>query len=328
MRSAVAVFALALFASATFAQAPPSSFDDGKATPFVSVPRSVNSTGDVVKDLAQSRHGTSFRKNFIISAKDGGMLEYGCFLQCHSSVKILQDKDAKPADFVKGAKYEQQRSGLTCPVCHELTPESPGIKTRNAGWEKCTVCHFAEHRNTGKLLHHASKEMFFGYKVGDVELKASEHSTVPGMDCTSCHKVSATNHTFMPERNYVKMFDQQLCRECHANAKEEAADLVKKQAVFKKRIDELYTKEFKPIFNAAMVLESMKDGKPADVEAFKRDFASVIAPFSMVQRERASGLHNFANAKRLLDFSEPIIHEMTRKYPEIIKTHGTGDRDY
>jgi predicted CXXCH cytochrome family protein len=328
MRTLFAVLASVVLSTASFAQAPSGDFDDGKATPFVSVPHPVKSTGNVVKDMEQGRHGTSFRKNFIIAAKDGGMRDYNCFLQCHSSVKILKDKDASPADFVKGGKYDNQRDGLTCGVCHEFSVASPGIKTRNASWDKCTICHFAEHRNTGKLIHHASKEMFFGYKLGDLELKPTVHSTVSSMDCTSCHKVTATNHTFMPERNYGKMFDQPLCTGCHGDPAKAGKAAAAKQAAFKKRINELYTKEFKPIFNAAMVLASMKEGKPANADAFQKDFTSIISPFSMVQRERAYGLHNFATAQRLLDYSEPIIHDMTRKYSDIIKAHGTGNRDY
>ncbi len=330
MKRLLTICTVALLAAgpAALAQQSQPDFDDGKGKPFVSVPHVVKSTGDVMKDWAQSRHAKSFQKNFIVPFKDGGFMEANCFLQCHSSVKILQDKDAQPQDFVKGAKYDKQRYGLTCAVCHEMTVEEPGIKTRNAGWEKCTTCHFAEHRNAGVFVHHASKEMFFGYKLGDVEMKPNTHSTVPGMDCTSCHKVTATDHTFMPERDLKKLFDQPLCKTCHADPVKWARDTEKKLAAFKKRIDTLYTGEFKPILNAAAVVGRLKEGKPADADAFIKDYKAVMAQFSIVQRERAYGLHNFATAQTLLDYSEPRIHDITRKYADIIKKYGTGNRDF
>src|SRR5215468_3305361 len=72
MRGLAASITVAFVATVSFAREPVKDYDDGKALPFVSVPHVVKSTGDAVKDLAQSRHGTSFEKNFIIAVKDGG----------------------------------------------------------------------------------------------------------------------------------------------------------------------------------------------------------------------------------------------------------------
>ncbi len=296
---------------------------------FFSTALWAQSSGNVVQDIQDGKHGKAFKPEFTVSAKEGGYLEYNCFLQCHSSVKIIEDPKAQAKDFAEGGKYADKRHGITCIVCHDLTVEAPGIKLKRAGWEACTQCHNAEGRGLGQQIHHAQKEMQFGYVLGDITLKPNTHSTVPQMSCTSCHTASATNHTFLAPKNYAEMYDQKLCITCHGDPAAAGKALKVKRDQYKAWIDDL-NKEFKPIFNAheTLAAASFKGEKPADWEAFHKDFLSVVAQYRIVQREHSNGVHNFSSAETLLKYSEPIIHAMTKKYPALITQYGTGNRDF
>lgn len=278
---------------------------------------------NIVEDVKNSGH-YKFFPNWVKKGQDAVKNEhYGdnC-IGCHSAVKIVDDKDAKFADFLPGGKYAApgKDEGITCRVCHNFGGKEM-ISLKNPGWDACTKCHTGSGVTLGKAVHHPQKEMFEGPAVGPIPATPSfkYKNMKDSFSCVDCHVTNSTRHTFeVPGvtitydpssngtvRSATKMdwdvfkkeaFGQQKCQTCHStnvdqvidNMKKLQEDVEKRMAALAKVNDEWAKKV------------STLDKNDPKVKAFN-EFTTY---YSFVEADSSKGVHNPPYIKALLEQAE------------------------
>lgn|GEM_PF-892840 len=273
----------------------------------------------LVDQVKNTQHYKMFPVSIAEIEKDS-KFDYGdgC-IKCHSQVAILNDKDAKMADFFKGGKYATQKEGVTCLVCHNVSGTDM-FTLRNQGWDTCTVCHTADKPvlKVGSEVHHPTLEMVSGIQVGEGKppIPSYKYKTMKDtFSCVDCHITDAQNHTFMvpgvtatydalgTTRTGTKMdwdkfatvFKQPKCITCHADPKP-VMDKIKAQS------DEINTKieALRPIYtewSKKVDTLAKDDPKLAAFNVLKTNFWYVDA-------DASKGVHNYELAKVLIQDAE------------------------
>lgn len=287
----------------------------------------------LVDQWKASKHAKSYNNFLLTPIAQGGYAEYNCWWGCHNAKTILGEEkvtDDHYKKYLDGGQFANDREGITCRVCHTL--DSKGISLRVKGWDTCTNCHNSEDVQDGDKVGHPHKEMFFGYQLGDKKIEATPHSKVLN-SCTDCHITNSSKHDFLPPKDYKVMFDQPKCKTCHFDSKGSADKLKADQKAIKTRLT-----KYKPIWTKQWIVyqnfttpgtpENMMQNKPAEVEAFLNDFSKVVSKWSWVYYDYSNGAHNFNAAKELLDYSEPKLDEIQKKYKAVIDKYSNGSIPY
>jgi len=286
-----------------------------KAAPIISL----------VDQVKNTQHFKMFPLSIAEIEKDP-KFDYGdgC-IKCHSQVVVLNDKGAVMADFFKGGKYETQREGVTCVVCHDIGGKDM-FTLRNKGWESCTVCHTTDDPAivVGGEVHHPSLEMFSGKQVGEgkPDIPAYKWKNMKDtFSCIDCHITNAQDHDFMVPGvtatydalgtvrtgttmdwdKFATVFQQPKCVTCHADPKP-LLDKIKTQSdEISKKIEAL-----RPIYTEwAKTAETLAkdDPKLAAFNILKTNFWYLDA-------DASKGVHNYALAKVLVQDAEAAVAKL------------------
>lgn len=245
----------------------------------------------------------------------------GC-VHCHSETAILRDPNAKLTDFFAGGKYEKDREGITCLVCHNMGGDKM-ITLRHPGWDSCTTCHTAGTVTLGKEVHHSQKQMIEGVGVGEVTSKPSYKwaSMKDTFSCTDCHVTNGLKHDFMvpgvtatydalgttrlgTQMNYKEfavMFKQDKCITCHYDPTNTINKIQQRQDEIAKKIEAL-----KPTFEEWEKKISTLDPKDPKIA----QFTTARTYYMYVTSDASKGAHNYALAKSLLEQAEVEIGKL------------------
>jgi len=238
-------------------------------------------------------------------------------ISCHSAVKMLDDKDAKLADFFPGGKYDGKTEGISCRVCHKWDPKE-GITLQKTGWAACADCHTSGAKPTlGSEVHHPQGEMVKGIGVGEVaDTPSFKYSSVKDFACYDCHVTNSQKHDFMvpgvtsvhdqkdwvnrvdTKVDYAKMadmFKQEKCQGCHADSNKTVDTIKQQQAEIGKKLEDL-----KKVYDDWSKKTATMDKNDPKVKAFK-DGATY---FTYVETDGSKGVHNYQFAKALLAKAE------------------------
>lgn len=241
-------------------------------------------------------------------------------ISCHSAVKMIDDPNAKLADFYPGGKYAGQTEGIDCRVCHELKGPG-GIQLKKQGWDTCASCHTSGAKPViGNEVHHPQGEMVKGVGVGEVpDTPSYKYANIKDFSCQSCHITNSTKHDFMvpgvttkhdekdpvtrvsDSIDYTKfatVFQQQKCQTCHSDATK-TVDMVKKQQTeVKAQLEAL-----KPVYDEWTKKVATMDKNDPKVKAFK-DGSTY---YTYVEADGSYGVHN-------PDFTKALLAKAKEKY--------------
>ncbi len=238
-------------------------------------------------------------------------------ISCHSAVKMIDDKDAKLADFFPGGKYEGKTEGITCRVCHKWDPKE-GITLQKPGWAACADCHTAGAKPAlGSEVHHPQGEMIKGVGVGEVADKPSfKFANMKDFACYDCHITNSQKHDFMvpgvtsvhdqkdwitrveTKVDYTKMadmFKQEKCQACHSDPTKTLDKIKQQQAEIGKKLEEL-----KKVYDEWSKKAASMDQNDPKLKAFKEGSTY----YTYVEADSSKGVHNYDLAKALLAKAE------------------------
>lgn len=284
-------------------------------SPVKAEPVKVVSLVDQVKN---TQHYKFFAIQVAGKEKDANYDYEDTCVKCHSQVAILNDKNAKIADFFKGGKYENQTEGITCIVCHKFEGKDM-ISLRNKGWDSCGVCHTADKQvlKLGGEVHHPQLEMMKGVPIeGGTPMPTFKYSNMKDtFSCVDCHITNSQKHDFMvpgvkatynPEGivrtgttldydQFASVFKQEKCVSCHADPKPTIDKMKAQQEEIGKKLEEL-----RPIFDEwGKKVETMDKNDPK-VKAYNNGKTY----FWYVDADASKGAHNYALAKDCLQKAE------------------------
>lgn len=271
-----------------------------------------------VKSLVAQVQATQHAKMFptlIAEAEKDKNFDYAdnC-IKCHAEVSILGDKSAKMVDFFKGGKYETQREGITCNVCHVVGGKDM-FGLRKTGWDSCTQCHTTDKPEIklGSQLHHSQKEMIEGTPVGNGPATPSYKfkNMKSNFSCVDCHITNNTDHDFMVPGvtptydalgttrtgttmdwdKFATVFKQEKCVTCHADPKPVVNKLKASSEEISKKAEAL-----KPIYDEWTKKVATMDKNDPKVIAFNNG----ATYFTYVEADASKGAHNPEYAKQLL----------------------------
>ena len=222
-------------------------------------------------------------------------------IECHSAVKIVDDHEAKFADFQPGGKYEGETEGISCRVCHEMGGEEM-FTLRNEGLESCGVCHTAEGIEEGKEVHHSQLEMVKGIEGIGVDDKPSRKME-QDFACFDCHFTNQLDHDFKSP-TAAEIAANEKCSGCHADAAKLEADMKAQVDKVKAKIEEL-----KPRLESAQ--KALEDAKTAgkDVTDAEKALGPAITDLTYVEADASFGIHNPEYADSLLKVTAEKLDE-------------------
>lgn len=279
-------------------------------------------TVSIIDQVRQSQHYKMF-PTLIAEKENNSSFDYSdACLRCHSETAIIRDSNAKMNDFFTGGKYEKDREGITCLVCHTMGGEKM-ISLRYTGWESCTTCHTSGGITLGKEVHHSQKEMIEGIGVGDVPSKPSYKwaAMQDTFSCTDCHVTNGLKHDFMVPgvtatydalgttrlntemdfTEFAKMFKQDKCITCHYDPSNTINKIRQRQDEITKKIDAL-----KPQFESWEKKIELLDPKDPKVAQFN----DAQTYYTYVTSDASKGSHNYALSKALLEQAEVEITKL------------------
>lgn len=254
----------------------------------------------------------------------------GC-IKCHSAVAIVDDPNAKVADFLpKGTEYcigeledvpagqspfimsvttrdgkylKNRIEGITCRVCHVLSPDGH-IALRRNDEMTCGICHGRTFNwNTGSGKH---VELAFmqgqGSAAHGVKDMPSYHYQM-GFACQDCHFMDNTKHDYeaaTPEQ----IAANPACSPCH-DAKSIGAliESVKKETT-------AAIAKLQPRLEKA---KAYVDKNPANAEA-KQLYTQAKAGVTFIENDFSHGVHNPQFAAYLLDRSNDLLDQFEKKF--------------
>ncbi|MFZ3102596.1 MAG: hypothetical protein WA131_10385 [Desulfitobacteriaceae bacterium] len=265
----------------------------------------------LVAQFKASGHYTSFP---TMLAKSPATLkaenyEDSC-LSCHSAVKIIDDKNAKLADFFAGGKYAGKGEGITCRVCHVFEGKDM-FNLKNQGWETCAVCHTSGGTPIlGNEVHHPQSEFIKGIGVGDVpNIPSYKYANFKDdFTCQDCHVTNGQKHDFMIPgvttthkgltrtsslMNYeqlTQLFKQDRCIGCH-NPTSFVDKISQQQIEIENHLEKL-----KKIYDEWTIRVQTLDKNDPKVKAFQEGSTY----YTYVQADGSKGIHNYTFAKALI----------------------------
>jgi len=277
------------------------------------------SAQDIVQQSQDSWHFKFFAANVARGPEGNQKAHYSdSCIECHSAVKMFDDKDAKLADFYPGGKYADQVEGVSCRVCHDFTGFE-GIKLRKEGWAVCGDCHTGE-PVLGKAVHHPQNEMIRGVGVGDVSnIPSYKCYNMIDFTCYDCHVTNASKHDFMvpgvtvthdgaartgSTMDYTKfkeVFEQERCKSCHIIPEDIVESVRKKQETISKKLEEL-----KPKYDEW----SEKSGTMPKDDPRLKTFMEATTYYTYVEADSSKGAHNYELAKALLEKAEEKFSQL------------------
>lgn len=220
---------------------------------------------------------------------------------CHSAVKMLDDPNAKFADFQAGGKYAGKMEGITCRVCHELGGDKM-ISLRTEGLQSCGKCHTAEGIKEGKEVHHPQIEMIQGIQGVGVQDKPSR-KMVQKFACYDCHFTNQTDHDFKAP-TAAEIVANEKCSGCHTDAAAMESKLKAQKDKVKGQLDQLATR----LEAAKKAVEAAKTAKK-DVAAAEKVLGGAITNITYVQADKSMGVHN-------VDYVDELLKVGTAKLDE------------
>lgn len=273
---------------------------------------------NLVDQVKNSQHYKMFPTLIAEKEKDANFDYADNCIKCHSQVAVLNDKTAKMTDYFKGGKYENQREGITCVVCHKFEGQDM-ISLRNKGWDSCTVCHTADKAvlKLGSEVHHPHNEMIKGVPIeGGTPMPSYKYANMKdSFSCVDCHITNGQDHDFMVPgvkatydalgtarkgttidyNEFATIFKQEKCVTCHADPKPTIDKLKAHQEEIGKKLEAL-----RPVFDEwGKKVETMDKNDPKVIA-----YNNGKTYFWYVDADASKGAHNYALAKDSLQKCE------------------------
>lgn len=278
-----------------------------------------------VKSLVDQFKDTGHAKYFTLQVAKGpegtaaGHYGDSC-ISCHSAVKMMDDKNAKLADFFPGGKYAGKTEGISCRVCHKMGngDKDNVFSLQKEGWSSCGDCHTGTPK-LGSKVNHPQNEFIKGVapQGGTVKDMPSAKFQMKDFSCQDCHVTNSTKHDFLvpgvtsihDEKDpvnrlstkvdyskMVTMFDQKKCQTCHASNAQDTVNKMKQQQ------EEIGSK-LKALEDLSKSLEAKVKDLPKDDPKLQA-YNNGITYFSYVEGDSSKGIHNYPFAKTLLEAAE------------------------
>lgn len=233
-------------------------------------------------------------------------------MECHSAtVFIAHEKGVTPptlADFKTGA-YQNDRTGISCAVCHDPHKKEHEFQLRKDEQETCVQCHTGELAEgakftAGKEVHHPQKEMVLG--VGGIDVPDIKMAKVA--NCVDCHMTNG-NHYFKvgtPKLTLIskgKPYEVDSCAKCHTAMT--AEDIEKLQGEIEGKLEALKAKlnSFKAKLDNAKALK-------LDVTTAQGLYDAALTNVTFVEADKSKGIHNPAYARALLAEAEKKVNQL------------------
>ncbi len=254
----------------------------------------------------------------------------GC-IKCHSAVAIVDDPNAKVADFLAaGQKYcyeelddapagqspflyttaevdgkylKNRIEGITCRVCH-VFGEDGNIGLRRTEEQTCGLCHgrnFRWDRGSGKHVELAFMRGQGAPELGIADMPSSKYAM--GFACQSCHFMDTSKHDFeaaTPEQ----IAANSQCSPCHS-AKEIGNRIAKIQKDVSSALAKLNPRLEKAL---AYVEKNPKNTKANDL------YAQAKAGVTFVENDFSNGVHNPDFATMLLERSAKLLTQFEAEF--------------
>lgn len=249
----------------------------------------------LVEQLKAHGHWTFFSERLEVTAKGEGHYGDSC-IGCHSATARLDDPQAVVADFLPGGKYESDREGISCRVCHTFDKTRLWTLVEEDPVEVCATCHTGSIRE-GRAVHHPQGEFFKGADAIGVKGTPSP-KLAKGFSCYTCHVTNQLDHDFSaptPE----EIAARPECIKCH-----ESLDKIKEEMEGIQAEIEGLLAELTPRLETAQakVAEATdQDGNinlPDDAIAA---FNAFVPNITFVEADASKGIHNPDYARRLLE---------------------------
>ncbi|MHB1419597.1 MAG: multiheme c-type cytochrome [Bacillota bacterium] len=217
-------------------------------------------------------------------------------LECHSGTAFLAHEEGKPLpkleDFKTGA-LKDDRTGITCVVCHSPHKRSNESQLRLEPKELCIECHTNEGDIvTGKAPHHPQKELFEGQIL--INGKVTKNFASGHVDCATCHMANG-NHMFQPGMPTITLKSHgadvvyKPCATCHT-------DVNGTETMTKERFDTIRAnnkKRFDAIAADWKIIVSKKDNlSTASLAKYNDDVANYGLLSSDFVVDGSLGIHN------------------------------------
>lgn len=222
-------------------------------------------------------------------------------IECHSAVKILDDHNAKFADFQPGGKYAGKLEGITCRVCHEMGGDKM-FALRNEGLDSCGVCHTAEGIKEGNEVHHPQIEMIKGIQGIGVADKPSRKMDQK-FACFDCHFTNQVKHDFKAP-TAEQIVANEKCSGCHTDAAKMEAKMKEQKDKVKAQLDQLKLR-----LEAAKKALAEAEAAKKDVAAAKKALGVATTDITYVDADKSMGIHNPAYTDELLKVGAAKLEE-------------------
>ncbi|MHB8946132.1 MAG: ammonia-forming cytochrome c nitrite reductase subunit c552 [Bacillota bacterium] len=263
-----------------------------------------------VTALEKTGHATFFKTMVEGTAYYGD----SC-IKCHSATVIVAKYNGetapKLADFKTGA-LKNDRTGITCVVCHDPHKRSNEAQLRNSVETTCTVCHTSDKGGAtypaGSAVHHPTKEMFDG--VGAIDVPTMPAPKV--IACADCH-MAGGSHAFVPGTPTVTVatkhgpVEENPCAECHTGMTKEKVeefqkDIEAQMAEVKGLLDQAKTK-----------LDAAKTAGTTIASSVELLYKQAYTNYSFLEADKSKGIHNPPYYREILKVSKAKLEDFLSK---------------
>ncbi|HEY3316441.1 MAG TPA: ammonia-forming cytochrome c nitrite reductase subunit c552 [Bacillota bacterium] len=264
-----------------------------------------------VADLNKTGHPGFFKSQ--VDAV-GGHYGDNC-IKCHSATVIVANYNGKTApklaDFKTG-DLKNDRTGITCVVCHDPHKRTNEAQLRLKVEDACTVCHTADLTTdtfkAGSDAHHPTKEMFKG--IGALGVPKTPSPKVA--TCADCHMADGS-HAFVPGTPTVTIatkhgpLDVDVCAKCHTSMTKEKVE------EFKQSIEDQMAEVQALLAQAKTKLDAAKAAGTTIDPSVELLYKQAYTNNSFMVADKSNGFHNPPYYQAILKASKAMLEDFLSK---------------